>query len=86
MMWGEAKRLIMPIDGAVTLEELPDKTADGQPQYRFSPFNSEYTVGMWYDDLLWASKDGRKFQLVVAVKHNGQEITAHDMREAAISE
>ena len=71
------------IDGAALVEELSDFEIGGEKVWKFpkGKINKEYKYGALMDDCLWASKDGRRYVMALAVEVRDRTYRLKDIKE-----
>lgn len=71
------------IDGAALVEELGDFEIGGEKAWKFPKvkINKEYKYGALMDDFLWASKDGRRYVMALAVEVRDTIYRLKDIKE-----
>lgn len=71
------------IDGAAPVEELGDFEIGGENVWKFPKvkINKEYKYGAIMDDILWASKDGRRYVMALAVEVRNTIYRLKDIKE-----
>lgn len=71
------------IDGAALVEELGDFEIGGEEAWKIpkAKVNKEYKYGALMDDFLWASKDGRRYVMALAVEVRDTIYRLKDIKE-----
>lgn len=59
---------IVPIKGAVVFPEVTEIKINGERGFKFPDNNPEYTKAIFLDGMWWASKDGKRFVVAIAIE------------------
>lgn len=71
---------VYKIDGAATGADMTIEMKGGHKVYHLPELNPDYKYAIFYDDIIWASKDRKEFVPAICILVGEETYTATDFK------